>query len=38
MENGKCKKELIYDDGNASNKIADLLATIELSIDKQLLY
>lgn len=38
VENGKYQKELLYGDGHSGGKIADLLAEIELGIEKVIQY
>jgi len=38
IKNGKYMKSTIYGDGNAGGKIAELLATVKFSIEKQITY
>jgi UDP-hydrolysing UDP-N-acetyl-D-glucosamine 2-epimerase len=38
IKNGKYVKSTIYGDGNAGEKIAELLATVKFSIEKQITY
>jgi len=38
LHNGRCQQSLLYGDGQAGQRIADLLATVPLKIDKRITY